>query len=369
MNNKRVVDTYSYQEIQAAMRDPNIVGMREHHKNGDVELVLKPLNYPYKNNLNVSYQEVMTGKANTARQGDYDEVNVNSEELIDFNMAKYKANQARIAELDKIIEQEKTNKLRFNQYENNPLYRAAHFDWIVNGNRQGLDQFFTDERAREEMIRQSEEAQKNRDNALEIAQMNKQSVDKSNEIKAFNANLSKLNEIENNLAAAEKKLAKDPGNGNLQQAVDNLKNARNSLYKQLYNADYIEQEAAPQGEGKPVENVYDNSELSANYLKEIQNTDSLEAITDIESRLAEDSKRAPTDFKEVNTKLIDKRKELEAKAKAANDRAKAATELRNILNGEYDYSEAKSKRDRVNKLDPKNKHVIQKQKNGKYKVL
>lgn len=335
--------------------------------------------YPYKNNLNASYQEVMTGMANTARQGDYDEVNVNSEELIDFtpsyqerydvDMARYKANQDRIAELDKIIEQEKADKLRFNQYENNPLYRAAHFDWIVNGNRQGLDQFLTDERAREEMIRQSKEAQKNRDNALEIARMNKESVDKSNETKAFNANLTKLNEIQNNLKAAEQKLAKNPGDVNINQTVNNLKNARNSLYKQLYGADYIESEEAPQGEGKPAENVYDNSELSANYLKEIQNADSLDVIADIESRLAEDSKRAPADFKDVNTKLIDKRNELQAKAKAAGDRAKAAAELKNILNGEYDYSEAKTKRDRANKLDPKNKHVIQKQKNGKYKVL
>lgn len=335
--------------------------------------------YPYKNNLNASYQEVMTGMANTARQGDYDEVNVNSEELIDFtpsyqerydvDMARYKANQDRIAELDKIIEQEKADKLRFTQYENNPLYRAAHFDWIVNGNRQGLDQFLTDERAREEMLRQSEEAEKNRKNAKEIAQMNKESVDKSNETKAFNANVAKLNEIENNLKAAEQKLAKNPGEVGLQQTVDNLKNARNSLYKQLYDADYIEREAAPQGEGNPAEPVYDNSELSANYLKEIQNADSLEAIADIDSRLAEDSKRAPADFKDVNTKLIDKRNELQDKAKAAGDRAKAAAELRNILNGEYEYSDAKTKRDRANKLDPKNKHVIQKQKNGKYKVL
>lgn len=335
--------------------------------------------YPYKNNLNASYQEVMTGMANAARQGDYDEVNVNSEELIDFtpsyqerydvDMARYKANQDRIAELDKIIEQEKADKLRFTQYENNPLYRAAHFDWIVNGNRQGLDQFLTDERAREEMIRQSEEAQKNRDNAKEIAQMNKESVDKSNETKAFNANLTKLNEIQNNLKAAEQKLAKNPGDVNLQQTVDNLKNTRNSLYKQLYEADYIEPEAEAKGEGKPAENVYDNSEISANYLKEIQNADSLDVIADIESRLAEDSKRAPADFKDVNSKLIDKRNELQAKAKAAGDRAKAAAELKNILNGEYDYSEAKTKRDRANKLDPKNKHVIQKQKNGKYKVL
>ena len=335
--------------------------------------------YPYKNNLNASYQEVMSGMANTARQGDYDEVNVNSEDLIDFtpsyqerydvDMARYKANQDRIAELDKIIEQEKADKLRFTQYENNPLYRAAHFDWIVNGNRQGLDQFLADERAREEMIRRYEEAEKNRQNAKEIAQMNKESVDKSNETKAFNANIAKLNEIENNLKAAEQKLAKNPGEVGLQQTVDNLKNARNSLYKQLYDADYIERESAPQGEGEPAEPVYDNSELSANYLKEIQNADSLEAIADIESRLAEDSKRAPADFKDVNTKLIEKRKKLEAKAKAASDRARAVAELKNILNGEYDYSEAKTKRDRANKLDPKNKHIIQKQKNGKFKVL
>ena len=335
--------------------------------------------YPYKNNLNASYQEVMSGMANTARQGDYDEVNVNSEDLIDFtpsyqerydvDMARYKANQDRIAELDKIIEQEKADKLRFTQYENNPLYRAAHFDWIVNGNRQGLDQFLADERAREEMIRRYEEAEKNRQNAKEIAQMNKESVDKSNETKAFNANIAKLNEIENNLKAAEQKLAKNPGEVGLQQTVDNLKNARNSLYKQLYDADYIERESAPQGEGEPAEPVYDNSELSANYLKEIQNADSLEAIADIESRLAEDSKRAPADFKDVNTKLIEKRKKLEAKAKAASDRARVAAELKSILNGEYDYSEAKTKRDRANKLDPKNKHIIQKQKNGKFKVL
>ena len=333
--------------------------------------------YPYKNNLNASYQEVMTGMANTARQGDYDEVNVNSEELIDFtpsyqerydvDMARYKANQDRIAELDKIIEQEKADKLRFTQYENNPLYRAAHFDWIVNGNRQGLDQFLTDERAREEMIRQSEEAEKNRKNAKEITQMNKESVDKSNETKAFNANVAKLNEIENNLAAAEQKLAKNPGDVNLQQAVANAKNARNSLYKQLYNADYIEQEAAPQGEGNPAEPVYDNSELSANYLKEIQNADSLETIADIESRLAADSKRAPKDFENVNTKLIEKRNELQANAKADKDRAKAAAEVKTILGTVYEKrSEATAAANRANELTGK-KYLFKKE-NGKYKV-
>ena len=333
--------------------------------------------YPYKNNLNASYQEVMTGMANTARQGDYDEVNVNSEDLIDFtpsyqerydiDMARYKANQDRIAELDKIIEQEKADKLRFTQYENNPLYRAAHFDWIVNGNRQGLDQFLTDERAREEMIRQSEEAQKNRDNAKEIAQMNKESVDKSNETKAVNANLIKYNEIENNLKAAEQKLAKNPGDVNLKLAVANAKNARNSLFKQLYNADYIEPEAAPQGEGKPAEPVYDNSELSANYLKEIQNADSLEAIADIESRLAEDSKRAPADFKDVNTKLIDKRKDLEAKAKADADKAKAAAEVKTILSTTYEKrSEATAAANRANELT--GKKYLPLKKNGKYTV-
>lgn len=311
--------------------------------------------YPYKNNLNASYQEVMTGMANAARQGDYDEVNVNSEELIDFtpsyqerydvDMARYKANQDRIAELDKIIEQEQADKMRFNQYENNPLYRAAHFDWIVNGNRQGLDQFLTDERAREEMVRQSKEAELNRQNAEKIAKMNKESVDEGNEIKAFNANLTKLNEIEINLAAAEKKLAKNPGETNLQENVANLKNARNSLYKQLYNADYIEQEAAPQGEGKPAEPQsegepeYNNAELATNYLTEIQNADSLETVKDIESRLAVDYKRAPTDFKTANDKLIDKRKELEKKAKADKERQKNEAELSGILNGTHNYSD------------------------------
>lgn len=333
--------------------------------------------YPYKNNLNASYQEVMTGMANTARQGDYDEVNVNSEELIDFtpsyqerydvDMARYKANQDRIAELDKIIEQEKADKLRFTQYENNPLYRAAHFDWIVNGNRQGLDQFLTDERAREEMIRQSKEAELNRQNAEKIAQMNKESVDESNATKAFNANVAKLKEIENNLKAAEQKLAKNPGDVNLQQTVDNLKNTRNSLYKQLYNADYIEREAAPQGGGNPAEPVYDNSELSANYLKEIQNADSLETIADIESRLAADSKRAPADFKDVNTKLIEKRKELEAKADADAKKAKAAAEVKTILRTVYEKrSEATAAANRASELTGK-KYLFKKE-NGKYIV-
>lgn len=216
MANKRVVDTYSYQETQDAMRDPDVVGMREHHKNGETELVLRPSNYPYKNNLNRTYQQAMSDDARNKAMGDYDAINVNSEELIDFtpgfqdqydaDMAKVAQNNARIQELEAIIAQKKQDEITFSKYRNNPLYKAAKFDYVVNGDRKGLDQFLADERAREEMIRQSQEAQANRDNALEIAKLGKKGVDESNEIerdKMKNLSIQRVNNAKAILATSD----------------------------------------------------------------------------------------------------------------------------------------------------------------------
>ena len=207
MANKRVVDTYSYQETQDAMRDPDVVGMREHHKNGDVELVLRPSNYPYKNNLNRTYQQVISDDARAKAMGDYDAINVDSEELIDFtpgfqdqydaDMAKVAANNARIQELEAIIAQKKQDEINFSKYRNNPLYKAAKFDYVVNGDRRGLDQFLADERAREEMIRQSKEAELNRQNAMELAKLNKQGVDAANEIERDKMKNLSINKVKN----------------------------------------------------------------------------------------------------------------------------------------------------------------------------
>lgn len=163
--------------------------------------------YPFKNNLNISYQEAMANDARSKAMGDYDAINVDSEELIDYtpsfqeqynaDMAKVASNNERIKELEAIIAQKKQDEVSFAKYRNNPLYKAAKFDYVVTGNRSGLDQFLADERAREEMIRQSKEAELNRQNAEKLAKLNKQGMDEANEIERDKMKNLSVNRVKN----------------------------------------------------------------------------------------------------------------------------------------------------------------------------
>ncbi len=163
--------------------------------------------YPFKNNLNISYQEAMANDARSKAMGDYDAINVDSEELIDYtpgfqeqynaDMAKVAQNNERIKKLETIIAQKKQDEINFSKYRNNPLYKAAKFDYVVTGNRSGLDQFLADERAREEMIRQSKEADLNRKNAEKLAKLNKQGMDEANEIERDKMKNLSVNRVKN----------------------------------------------------------------------------------------------------------------------------------------------------------------------------
>lgn len=163
--------------------------------------------YPYKNNLNRTYQQIMSDDARAKAMGDYDAINVNSEELIDFtpgfqdqydaDMAKVAANNARIKELEAIIAQKKQDEINFSKYRNNPLYKAAKFDYVVNGDRRGLDQFLADERAREQMLMNEEIAYAQMQNAKEIAKLSKQGIDESNEIERDKMKNLSVNKVKN----------------------------------------------------------------------------------------------------------------------------------------------------------------------------
>lgn len=61
---------------------------------------------------------------------------------------------------------ERGHELYSGRYKNNPMYNLALFDYIVNGDRTGLDNFDRNERA-------ITEAEANRQNAIALAQMNR----------------------------------------------------------------------------------------------------------------------------------------------------------------------------------------------------
>ena len=351
MANKRVVDTYSYQETQDAMRDPDVVGMREHHKNGDVELVLRPSNYPYKNNLNRTYQQVISDDARAKAMGDYDAINVDSEELIDFtpgfqdqydaDMAKVAANNARIQELEAIIAQKKQDEINFSKYRNNPLYKAAKFDYVVNGDRRGLDQFLADERAREQMLKNEEIAYAQMQNAKEIAEMNNERsashVDNQAEDKLEMALL--------NVNQAKKAAASDPGNTTLQDLADKAELTYDLIAKRMGRKSYkelqVEKKSEESGEAGnvPATPTKSKADMSKDYMAEIKQAvakDDYNKLTELLAELNDDAHKNETQYNDARTAATSAITEMNKKREA---KRKAKNELSGILNGTHEYSD------------------------------
>ena len=67
---------------------------------------------------------------------------------------------------------ERGHELYSGRYKNNPMYKLALFDYVINGDRTGLDNFDKNERA-------ITEAEANRQNAIALAQMNKAAMAQS----------------------------------------------------------------------------------------------------------------------------------------------------------------------------------------------
>ena len=99
---------------------------------------------------------------------------------------------------------ERGHELYSGRYKNNPMYKLALFDYVINGDRTGLDNFDKNERA-------ITEAEANRQNAIILAQMNKAAMAQSE--------LGKLREkkdmIQADIDAIDELLKKSPNDNKL----------------------------------------------------------------------------------------------------------------------------------------------------------
>lgn len=301
--------------------------------------------YPFKNNLNISYQEAMANDARSKAMGDYDAINVDSEELIDYtpsfqeqynaDMAKVASNNERIKELEAIIAQKKQDEVSFAKYRNNPLYKAAKFDYVVTGNRSGLDQFLADERAREEMIRQSKEAELNRQNAIKLADMQKERAAAAN-----------TNSVDDRLAQAKlamdqayRMYKNDEGNQNLKDVFEKAQLTYNQLAAKAgqETVDYLKQPETPAGEAKPSKSKADIAkDISSEITQAITNGD-IKKLEEI-NELLKGEEYSDTIFnsaRDAVTKGIkDYNDKADADAKRKADKA-AATEAINKIISNY----------------------------------
>lgn len=320
--------------------------------------------YPYKNIFNRTYQDVMADDARNKAMGDYDAINVNSEELIDFtpgfqeqynvDMAKVAANNERIKELEAIIAQKKQDEISFAKYRNNPLYKAAKFDYVVNGDRRGLDQFLADERAREEMIRQSMEAEANRQNAIKLAEMQKERAAAAN-----------TNSVDDRLAQAKlamdqayRMYMNDQGNQNLRDVFEKAQLTYNQLAAKAgqETVDYLKKPETPAGEGKPGKSKADMAKDITSEINQAITIGNIDKMNELAEQLnGEDYKdtifnpardAVTKGIKEYNDKA-------EAKAKAAAGKKNLQNERQTILNGEYAYSDADNQINRLNQIAKK----------------
>ena len=313
--------------------------------------------YPFKNNLNISYQEAMANDARSKAMGDYDAINVDSEELINYtpsfqeqynaDMAKVASNNERIKELEAIIAQKKQDEINFSKYRNNPLYKAAKFDYVVTGNRSGLDQFLADERAREQMLKNEEIAYAQMKNAKEIAQMNNERsasyVDNQAEDKLEMALL--------NADQAKRNLANDPGNTSLQEMAERTELTYDQIAKRMGRKSYKELQAeknnaSNEASAAPAVPAKSKADTSKDYMAEIkQATDKgdYNTLKALAAELNDDAHKNETQYNEartaVNKAIVDIDKKNAANRKAAEDKKNAETELNGILNGTHNYSD------------------------------
>ncbi len=313
--------------------------------------------YPFKNNLNISYQEAMANDARSKAMGDYDAINVDSEELIDYtpsfqeqynaDMAKVASNNERIKELEAIIAQKKQDEINFSKYRNNPLYKAAKFDYVVTGNRSGLDQFLADERAREQMLKNEEIAYAQMKNANEIAEMNNERaashVDNQAEDKLEMALL--------NADQAKRNLVNDPGNTSLQEMAERTELTYNQIAKRMGRKSYKELQEEKNNESNVTGNVSavpakSKADTSKDYMAEIkQATDKgdYNTLKTLAAELNDDAHKNETQYNDartaVNKAIVDIDKKNAAKKKAAEDKKNDEAELNGILNGTHNYSD------------------------------
>lgn len=314
--------------------------------------------YPFKNNLNISYQDAMTNDARNKAMGDYDAINVDSEELIDYtpsfqeqynaDMAKVAHNNERIKELEAIIAQKKQDEINFSKYRNNPLYKAAKFDYVVNGDRRGLDQFLADERAREQMLKNEEIAYAQMQNAKDIAEMNNERsathVDNQAEDKLEMALL--------NVNQAKKAAASDPGNTNLQDLADKAELTYDLIAKRMGRKSYkelqVEKKSEESGEAGNAQAAPTKSkaDMSKDYMAEIKQAvvkGNYNKLTELLAELNDDAHKNETQYNDARTaatSAIEEMNKKEAdKRKAAEDKKKVETELSGILNGTHNYSD------------------------------
>lgn len=313
--------------------------------------------YPFKNNLNISYQEAMANDARSKAMGDYDAINVDSEELIDYtpsfqeqynaDMAKVASNNERIKELEAIIAQKKQDEINFSKYRNNPLYKAAKFDYVVTGNRSGLDQFLADERAREQMLKNEEIAYAQMKNAKEIAEMNNERsasyVDNQAEDKLEMALL--------NADQAKRNLANDPGNTRLQEMSERTELTYDQIAKRMGRKSYKELQTeknngSNEAGNAPVVPAKSKADTSKDYMAEIKQATAkgdYTKLTELLAELNDDAHKNETQYNDARTAATSAIAEMDKKAaanrKAAEDKKKAETELSGILNGTHNYSD------------------------------
>ena len=99
---------------------------------------------------------------------------------------------------------ERGHELYSGRYKNNPMYKLALFDYVINGDRTGLDNFDKNERA-------ITEAEANRQNAIALAQMNKAAIAQSEKGKL----IEKKDMLQADIDAIDELLKKSPNNVDL----------------------------------------------------------------------------------------------------------------------------------------------------------
>lgn len=113
--------------------------------------------YPYKNYIPTSYQEAMTGN-----------IGYDSQDLIDHDASPWAAESranmdqlnAEIAELEKKVAEQRASRSRqLSDMKSDPRWNIASLQFILNGDRSGMDAIASSVQAKEQM-RQNEELQK-----------------------------------------------------------------------------------------------------------------------------------------------------------------------------------------------------------------
>lgn len=99
---------------------------------------------------------------------------------------------------------ERGHELYSGRYKNNPMYKLALFDYVINGDRTGLDNFDKNERA-------ITEAEANRQNAIALAQMSKAAMAQSDMGKL----IEKKDMLQADIDAIDELLKKSPNDNKL----------------------------------------------------------------------------------------------------------------------------------------------------------